>query len=198
MSVYVYAKTTEDINSFQPVLEELDFQDNEISVTIENRRSNREFENLKRLCTYQDILVVASLNSLGMNEAEIANQLEWFIQKSIPLVLCSEPATYEYGVVQPTNKAVLSTLLHSAVESKGNILKLPTNRKTNSGRNRVEFPENWAELYARWERKEITSGEFLKETGLKKATFYNMITEYRELQKINEGYIQKYTLRRKA
>ena len=45
-----------------------------------------------------------SLTSLGMNEAEIADQLEWFIDKSVLLVLCEEPSTYEFGVAQPTNQ----------------------------------------------------------------------------------------------
>lgn len=198
MSVYVYAKSTEDINTFQPILEIIDSPDNDINITVENKRSSRELENIKRLCTCSDILVLSSLNSLGMNEAEIADQLEWFIRKSVPLVLCNEPATYEYGVAQPTNKAVLSALLHSVADSKGNILKLPENRRSNSGRNRVEFPDDWADLYTQWENKEITSGEFLKRTGLKKATFYNLITEYREIRRINDGFIQRYAMRKKA
>ena len=65
-----------------------------------------------------------SLTSLGMNEAEIADQLEWFIDKSVLLVLCEEPSTYEFGVAQPTNKAVLSALLRNILNSRNSILKL--------------------------------------------------------------------------
>lgn len=198
VSVYVYAKTTEDMHVFELVLEEVTLQDEQVYITVENRRCGRELEAVKRLCTYQDKLVASSLASLGMNEAEIANQLEWFIEKSIPLVLCEEPSTYEFGVTQPTNKAVLSALLRNTLNGKDNILKLPVNRKTNAGRNRIEFPDDWAELYEQWEDKRITSGEFLKKTGLKKATFYNMITEYRELKQANEGFGKKYQILREA
>lgn len=41
--------------------------------------------------------------------------------------------------------------------------------------------------------KKISSKEFIQKTGLKKATFYNMVTEYKEIQRINNEYIKRYT-----
>ncbi len=49
-------------------------------------------------------------------------------------------------------------------------------------RNPYTFSEEWVGLYAQWERKEISSKEFLKKMGVKPATFYNMVTEYRRLK----------------
>lgn len=48
-----------------------------------------------------------------------------------------------------------------------------------AGRKKAIYPEGWEELYAEWKRKNITTTEFLRKSGLKKATFYNLLGEYR-------------------
>ena len=130
--------------------------------------------------------------SLGLNNAAIINQLEWFISKSINLVICNYSATYEYGVSQPMNKAVLNTILQSLLASDKNIIEISSSKRNNSGRNKMKFPDNWDELYEKWCRKEITSKDFIYESGLKKATFYNLLTEYKEIQEANEEVITRY------
>lgn len=48
-----------------------------------------------------------------------------------------------------------------------------------AGRKKAIYPEGWEELYSEWKRKNITTTEFLRKSGLKKATFYNLLGEYR-------------------
>ena len=43
------------------------------------------------------------------------------------------------------------------------------------------------------EKYEITSAEFIEKTGLKKATFYNMLAEYNIMLKEQDRYIKKYS-----
>lgn len=57
--------------------------------------------------------------------------------------------------------------------------------KEHVGRNRLPFPDNWEELYEKWEKKELSSKEFIEQAGVKRATFFNMITEYKEMQDSN-------------
>ena len=72
------------------------------------------------------------------------------------------------------------------------VVKMPENRKSNAGRSRIEIPENWAELYEQWENQKITSKEFLQKSGLKRATFYNLITEYRQMKEENDRFYETY------
>ena len=193
MHIHIYAKNTEDISIFEEVIHLIREEDTLIDITIENRRSFRELEEVKESYNHEDVLLIGDLPSLGLNEAEIALQLEWFITMSRTLVIASFTSTYEYGVSQPLNKAILTTILQTVLKKK-KIVEVPRSRKANSGRNKLAFPDNWDELYEQWENKEITSKDFLDASGLKKATFYNMITEYKRMLSLNEEYIKKYKI----
>lgn len=166
----------------------------EIFISIENRRSFRELENIKLECNSNDIVIISDISVLGINDAEVANQLEFFKTKSVILIIKNIPSTYEYGIGQPMNQAVLSTLLLSVLNSNKKIKQVQFDKqpKSNAGRNRIEFPDNWDDLYEEWQNKKISSKEFIQKTGLKKATFYNMVTEYKEIQRINNEYIKRY------
>ena len=194
MSLYIYTKTTEDISIFEDLMDVIDKKGQDIFVSVEHKRSFQELEAIKKGMSHEDILIIGSLNSLGINEADVANSLEYFIKNGKYLVVADIESTYEYGVSQPINRAVLNTLLDSLLTNNKNIIKLPRNRKSNSGRNKIDFPDNWEDLYEKWERDEISSKEFLDKSGLKKATFYNMITEYKEMLKANEAFVKKYRL----
>lgn len=201
MSIYIYAKTTESTNQFDNIINQIlddeQYSNPEIFISIENRRSFRELESIKLECSSDDIIVISDISVLGINDAEIVNQLEFFRTKSVILVIKSIPSTYEYGIGQPMNQAVLSTLLLSALSSNKKIKQISFDKqqKSNAGRNRIEFPDNWDELYEEWQNKKISSKEFIQETGLKKATFYNMMTEYKEIQRINNEYIKRYAIK---
>lgn len=194
MNIYTYVKNTEDISLFRQVLNTVRQNDSEITVITESRRSFREFEKLKNIITVDDMIVVFNASSLGLNEADISNQLEWFIKKSIRLVICNLDSTYNFGVTQPMNKAILTTILQSILGNNTNIIKLPTNRRKNSGRSKIAYPDNWEELYELWSNKEITSKEFLDKTGLKKATFYNLLTDYKTILKDLDDFQTQYKL----
>ncbi len=192
--MYIYTKTTEDISIFEDIMEIIHKKDLEICVSVEHMRSFQELEKIKNEMINDDILIIGSLKSLGINEKDIANSLKYFIEKGKCLVVSNMESTYKYGVSQPMNKAILSTILDSVLLNNKNIIELPRNRKINSGRNKIDFPNNWEELYENWENNDISSKEFLDKSGLKKATFYNMITEYKEILKANETFVKKYRL----
>ena len=55
------------------------------------------------------------------------------------------------------------------------------------GRKKIRFPENWEILYEKYAAKEITANDFQKMSGLKRATFYNLLCEYKELLRLNQS-----------
>lgn len=191
MKIYTYLKLQESLENFQEALSIITGEKDELFVTSESRRCFRELERIKEM-NQDDIYLISSLKSLGMNDGEIAAQLSWFIDHGVKLVICEIPATYEFGVTQPMNQAVLSTLLHGILQTNPQTISASFQKKKHSGRHKMPFPDQWDELYEKWENGEITSKDFMISTGLKKATFYNLLTEYKEIQKNNQQYLQKY------
>ena len=193
MSLYIYTKTTEDINIFEGIIDLIKEENLDIFVSVEHKRNFRELNSIKNEMKNTDILLIGSLKSLGISKADIANELEYFINQKKYLLIADIKTSYEYGVSQPMNKAILKTILDSLLLN-NNIIKLDFDRKSNAGRNKMEFPDNWEELYEKWEKEEISSKKFMEESGLKKATFYNMITEYKEILRVNADFVKKFKL----
>ena len=192
MTIHLYAKTHEQLSLFDEVIDALRQDGDQVLITSENKRSFRELENIRE--THDDtIFVVTSLSSLGINDAEIATQLSWFSGHAVRLVICDIPSTYEYGVTQPMNQALLSTVLQSVLNRNSNIVTVSL-KKAHAGRSKLPFPDNWDELYKEWIDGKITSKDFIAECGLKKATFYNLVAEYKSIQESNDQYLKKYRI----
>lgn len=190
MNIHIYAKLHEQLSDFDDVISCIKTGKDELLITSESRRSFSRLEIIKKVSS-KSIYVVSSLNSIGLNDADIATQLTWFINNKVKLVICDIPSTYEYGVTQPMNIAVLNTILHSILSGNENIVTVSF-KKNNSGRNKLPYPSNWDELYEKWNNNEISSKIFMDESGLKKATFYNLLTEYKEILDKNNKYLENY------
>ena len=171
MSIYIYAKKTEDIHTLDNVIDIIIKNSDEIIVSVENKRCFRELAAMKEKSTKEDIIVVQNLNSLKLNDVDISNELNWFIPKSMKLVIGDTPATYEYGVSHPMNQAFLTVVLQNLIQRSNNIVEMPRNKRSNSGRNKIDFPNNWDELFEKWKSKEISSKEFIFSTEQKKLPF---------------------------
>ena len=52
------------------------------------------------------------------------------------------------------------------------------------GRPIVEVPSNFEEIYTKWKNGEISTIEAVKQSGLKRSTFYNRVKEYEEFNNV--------------
>lgn len=190
MVIQIYAKLNEQLSIFDDLLAIIKEPEDEVFITTENKRSFRLLENIRTTDT-NTIVAISSVSSLGLNDADIANELSWFKDNSAKLVICDIPSTYEYGITQPMNQAVLGTILQSILSGNKNVITV-TFKRSNSGRSKLPFPDNWDELYEKWDRGELSSKQFIEMSGLKKATFYNLMTEYKEIQSANANFLKKY------
>ena len=125
-------------------------------------------------------LTIDSLDSIGKTNREIAKELEWFSSNNINLRIISMPSTM-LPEVHPTDilKEVYAQLAEEERErvrkaQVAGIRKAQTDQKK-LGRTRIPVPSNWDENYSRWQQGEITIEQFMKETGLKRGTLYNLI-----------------------
>lgn len=191
MVIHIYAKLSESLSIFEDVIDIIKTDNDDIIITNESRRSFRELDNIKHQSN--NVFVISSLTSLGLSDADIANQLSWFTKNVVTLVICDIPSTYEFGISQPMNQAILSTILQSVLTNNKKVITVSFKR-ANSGRSKVPFPENWDELYEQWANGDITSKSFIEQTGLKKATFYNLMTEYKRILSENAKFIGRYKI----
>lgn len=193
MKLCIYHKTIEDISIFDEIMNLYASEADHIQIISENRRAYRELEQLlQKIDSANTVVIISDMSVLGLTAEDIINRLEWFITHEICLFICKYSATYEYGMLQPVNKAVLTTLLQSMLNSNTNVVEIPRNKRTNSGRNKMSFPEGWDEMYEEWEKKKISSKTFMEKSGLKKATFYNLLTEYKDILKEQNDYLKRF------
>ena len=163
--VYLYTKTNEELSSFDETISVVRSGINgsaNILFSTENRRCFRELEHIKCSCNPGDIIIISNFESLGMNDTDIKENLDFFIQNSIKLVIKDIPSTYEYGVGTSTNIAVIRTIFDLIKSTNQKITPIRTSRRAGAGRTKLDFPESWEELYTKWEQKEITSSQLLR------------------------------------
>ena len=134
-----------------------------------------------------DTLVVKSLDRLSRNKADIKNELEYFKANGIRLKVLDLPTTmidYPTGqewVFDMINNILIEVLGSIAEQERVTIhqrqaegIAAAKAKGKHLGRPRAETPDNWNEVISRWEAGEITAVEAMRQTGLKRSTFYKL------------------------
>lgn len=137
-----------------------------------------------------DTLVVSSLDRLSRNKQDIKSEMEYFRKNKIrvkvldiPTTMLEPPSGQEWVFEMVEN--ILIEALGSFAENERKAIKKRQAEgiavaKSNGvafGRPVVEKPDNWDEVYQRWQDKEITATEAMRLTGVKRTTFYKLVKE---------------------
>ena len=140
-----------------------------------------------------DLLIVCSLDRLGRNYTEIRDQ--W---KHITSALKADIKILDMPLLDTTSEKdnldrrfivdlVLQILSYTAEKERLNIRKRQQEgieaakaKGKHLGRPEINYPDNWLEVYTKWCKKEITATEAMKETGLKRNSFYKLANKYRK------------------
>ncbi len=161
-----------------------------------DKQSGKDFERpqykkmLKRLKA-GDLLYILSIDRLGRNYKEIQNQWR-ILTKEIGAYIC----VIDMPLLDTRNgkdlmgtfiaDIVLQILSFVAQSERENIRKRQSQgiaaakkRGVRFGRPEKPIPEGFAETVKLWEKKEIDIKEVLEMCGLKEATFYRRLREYR-------------------
>jgi DNA invertase Pin-like site-specific DNA recombinase len=137
-----------------------------------------------------DTLVIKSLDRLSRNKNDIKNELQYFKDNGIRLKVIDLPTTMmdlpqgQEWVFDMVNNILIEVLGTIAQQERENIRKRQAEgiaaAKSNGvafGRPVVEKPDNWDEVYQRWQNNEITATEAMRLTGVKRTTFYKLVKE---------------------
>lgn len=134
-----------------------------------------------------DTLVVKSLDRLSRSKANIKNELEYFKSSGIRLKVLDLPTTmidYPAGqewVLDMVNNILIEVLGTIAEQERASIKQRQAEgiaaakaKGKHLGRPRAELPDNWNEVITSWKAGQITAVEAMRQTGLKRSTFYKM------------------------
>lgn len=146
-----------------------------------------------------DLVVIASLDRLGRNYTEIQKEWKYITQevkadiKILDMPLLDTSMATENLDRRFIADLVLQILCYTAEKERENIRKrqregidiMPivdgkrVSAKTGkpTGRPRAVKPENWTEVYTRWQNKEITAVKAMEILNLKVNTFYKFVNE---------------------
>jgi len=54
------------------------------------------------------------------------------------------------------------------------------------GRKKIDYPENWKEIYYKWKMRLISSNKAMQELNLKRTTFYKLLNDYEDKTKSDD------------
>lgn len=149
-----------------------------------------QYQALKAQLREGDILVIKSIDRLGRNYKqiveewkEITNEIKANIRVLDMPVL---DTTRTEGLIgQVISDIVLQLLGYVAEQERAFIkqrqsegIKLAKEKGKRLGKPPIEFPSNWHEVYKRWDKKEITAREAMKQMNLKPTSFYKLVNMY--------------------
>lgn len=145
-----------------------------------------------------DTLIITEVDRLGRNKKDTVEELRMLANRNIRVMILEIPTTLQ-DISKMDNamaKMILETVNHMLIElyaamSQAEVEKKEKRQKEgieakklrgdwdNYGRPRIEKPENWEIVIAKWRAKEISAVEAMRLTGVKKSSFYKMIKETR-------------------
>lgn len=138
-----------------------------------------------------DTLVIPSIDRLGRNKKSTEKAYNNLVEKGVKIKFLENPelnsdvgnkkhlnvSTYmaeqEYKKIKKRQREGIDAM---PMSKNGKKYSIKTGRPI--GRPIAEYPSNFEEVYNKWKSKDISSKEAIEESGLKKATFYNLCKRY--------------------
>lgn len=154
-----------------------------------------QYQILKHALREKDLLIIKEISRLGRNYAEIKQ--EWY---EITKEIGADIKVLDMPLLDTTqNKDLLGTFVSDIVlqilsfvaeNERKDILQRQKDgikaarrdpeRWKVYGRPMITIPQNFPEIYQKWQNKEITAVKAMQLLNLRKTTFYKFVKEFRE------------------
>lgn len=144
----------------------------------------------KRLLREGDTLVVKSIDRLGRNAEQIKEELQRFRRMGVTVQIIDLPTTMQEW---PQEQRLIGEMINSILidvyamiaehervtirQRQAEGIAAAKAQGKNLGRRAVQPPEGFGEIVRRWQAGEITAAEAMRQTGIKKTTFYKLVKE---------------------
>ena len=140
-----------------------------------------------------DVLYITSLDRLSRNKEEIKQELQWFKSHKISLKILDLPTSLievpegQEWIQEMVQNILIEVLASVAQQERITIhqrqregIEAARKKGKQFGRPEVKIPDGFEEIYLKWNRGEITARKAMQKLGLKRSTFYRLITKYEE------------------
>lgn len=144
----------------------------------------------ERLLRPGDTLVVKSIDRLGRNAEQIKEELQRFRRMGVTVQIIDLPTTMQEW---PQEQRLIGEMINSILidvyamiaehervtirQRQAEGIAAARAQGRNLGRRAVQPPEGFGEAVRRWRAGEITAAEAMRQTGVKKTTFYKLVKE---------------------
>lgn len=161
----------------------------EVEKIFQDKQSgkNTERQGLKDLLEFVregDTVYIESFSRLARSTKDLLELVEIFKVKNVHLVSSKE----NIDTSSPTGKLMLTMIGAIAefereclLERQREGIAIAKNEGKYKGRKKIEYPENWKEIYSKWEKRELTGNEAMEKLNLKRNTFYKLVNEYKNV-----------------
>lgn len=198
--IYGYARVSSKDQNLDRQIEELKKFNKDI-VLFTDKQSGKDFERkeyeiMKRVTGEGDTIVVKELDRLGRNKELIKQELEYYKNKGVRVIILDIPTTttdlsnMDEGIAKEMLKMInniLIEVLATMAETERTKIKsrqkegiaIAKEKGVEFGRPRIEIAtDRFEEIYKSWKTGEIKAVEAMEILNLTKATFYRRVKEY--------------------
>lgn len=183
--LYGYAEKSDDIDALQAHAG--------VDVILEDMPERGQYRMLRRFLREGDTLMVTALSSLGDVDAAIGEELDYFLQHKIRLVVLELPITLQdldkasTALVYRTVKEVLQVWhQHREAVQEQRLVRqkegIEAARKAGRqfGRPVIDYPKAWKCVFGQWQARDISATEACRKLKLSRSTFFRMAKRYRQ------------------
>lgn len=144
----------------------------------------------ERLLREGDTLVVKSIDRLGRNAFQIKEELQHFRRMGVTVQIIDLPTTMNEW---PQDQRLIGEMINSILidvyamiaeherttirQRQAEGIAAAREKGKALGRRAVQPPEGFGEVVRRWRAGEITAAEAMRQTGVKKTTFYKLVKD---------------------
>lgn len=152
-------------------------------ISGKNIQDRKELKKMLRIVKEGDIIYIHDFSRLARSTKDLLEIVELLKKKGTSLVSLKENIDSN----TPTGKLMLTMIAAINEFERLNLLErqregilIAKRLGKYKGRKPIPYPENWEEMYQKWEKKEINSTKAREMVGLKKNTFYKLIKKWKE------------------
>ena len=152
-------------------------------ISGKNIQDRKELKKMLRIVEEGDIIYIHDFSRLARSTKDLLEIVELLKKKGTSLVSLKENIDSN----TPTGKLMLTMIAAINEFERLNLLErqregilIAKRLGKYKGRKPIPYPENWEEIYQKWEKKEINSTKAREMLGLKKNTFYKLIKKWKE------------------
>ena len=135
-----------------------------------------------------DVLYIVSLDRLSRNKADIKNEISWFKEHKVRLMILDLPSSMvqvpenQEWIIDMIQNILIEVLASMAEQERLMIRKrqregieAAKKKGRHLGRPYLKVPDNFEEVYAEWKSRAITARAAQKKLGMSSASFYRMV-----------------------